>query len=410
MKEQQPMIAAQERRAMAEVGENPQAAAGKSPQAKAGENRRAAAGENPQAAAGEYPQAAADESHAATMKAIVYDRYGPPEVLRLAEIEVPTPKPNELLIKVHASSIGFGDLMVRRFGEVSPREFNMPLPMWLMGRMSFGFRKPKYGRLGHEFAGEVAAVGDEVDQFAPGDRVFGFLGDQMGADAEYAVITADGAVTSMPSNMSYEEAAVVPYGAFIALNLLRKASVRPGQKVLIVGASGGIGSAALQLAKHYSAEVTGVCGTQRMDFVRALGADHVIDYTAEDFTQNGQTYDLIFDVLGRSSFSQCKDSLTADGTYFLSSFKSRDLLDMLWTAIAARRPGRPHRKRVICALAIPERMEDLAEVRRLAEAGVLKAVIDRSFRLDQVAEAHRYVEAGRKRGHVAIAIRGNRRS
>lgn len=301
----------------------------------------------------------------ARMKAVVFDQYGPPDVLRLAELETPSPEANQILIRIHATSIGFGDLMVRRFGEVSPSEFNMPLPMWLLGRMSFGFRKPKHGRLGHEFAGQVGAVGEHVIKFAVGDRVFGFLGDSMGADAEYACMPESGAVEHMPANVSYEEAAMVPYGTFIALHLLRKVDIQPGQKVLIVGASGGIGSAALQLAKDAGAEVTGVAGTPRLDFVRALGADQVIDYTAEDFTQNGQSYDLIFDVLGRSSFSDCKDSLTPNGIYLLASFKGRDLLDMLRTAIAARLPGRRVSKRAICALAIPERIEYMAEVRRL---------------------------------------------
>ena len=340
------------------------------------------------------------------MKAVTYKEYGPPEVLHLTQVEKPTPRENEILIKVHATSIGFGDLTVRRFGEVSPREFNMPLPMWLLGRASFGFSKPKHRILGHEFAGEVEAVGDKVKLFKMGDEVFGFLGDRMGADAEYACMPEGGAVTMKPANMTYEEAAVVPYGAFIALNLLRKAHIQPGEKVLINGASGGIGSAALQIAKHHGAKVTGVCGTPRLDFVRALGADNVIDYTVEDFTQNGENYDLIFDVLGRSSFSRCKNSLTENGRYLLASFKSRDLFDMLWTSIAGSLPGRQTNKKVICALALPERMEDLAQVKELIEAGVIKADIDKRFPLDQTAEAHRYVESGHKKGHIAIIVDG----
>jgi NADPH:quinone reductase-like Zn-dependent oxidoreductase len=216
------------------------------------------------------------------MKAVVYTEYGPPDVLHLTEVRKPTPKKDEVLIKMHATSVGFGDLTVRRFGMISPREFNMPLPMWLLGRMSFGFSRPKYGILGHEFAGEVDAVGEDVHRFETGDRVFGFLGDSMGGNAEYATVPEDGAIALLPAHVTYEEAAVLPYGAFIALNLLRKAKPRPGAKVLIIGASGGIGSAAVQLVKHYGAEVTGVAGTARLGFVRALGADHVIDYTAED--------------------------------------------------------------------------------------------------------------------------------
>jgi NADPH:quinone reductase-like Zn-dependent oxidoreductase len=331
------------------------------------------------------------------MKAVVYTEYGSPDVLHLTYVPKPTPKEGEILIKVHAAAVGFGDLMVRRFGEVSPREFNMPLPMWLLGRLSFGFRKPRYGMLGHEFAGEVEAVGREVERFKPGERVFGFLGDSMGADAAYVTMPGSGAVALMPDNATFEQAAVVPYGAFIALNLLRKARIRRGEKVLILGASGGIGSAALQLAKHYGAEVTGVAGTARLGLLRALGADHVIDYTVQDFTQDGKTYDLIFDVLGRSSFGRCRESLTPNGRYFLVSFKARDILDMLWTSLGSR-------KKVICGLAIPERKEDLLEVKALLEAGVLKAVIDRRFPLEQTAEAHRYIEGGHKKGHIVITM------
>ena len=343
--------------------------------------------------------ATADAPPATThrMKAVVFTEYGPPEVLHLTEVPKPTPKKSEILIKVHATTVSFGDLMVRRFGEVSPREFNMPLPMWLLGRFSFGFRKPRYGILGHEFAGEVEAVGAEVQRFKTGERVFGFLGDSMGADAAYVTMPESGAVAHMPANATFEQAAVVPYGAFIALNLLRKARIRPGERVLIHGASGGIGSAAVQLAKHYGAEVTGVAGTARLEFVRALGADHVIDYTVQDFTQDGKTYDLIFDVLGRSSFARCRGSLTPSGRYFLVSFKARDILDMLWTSLGSR-------KKVICGLAIPERSEDLLEVKALFEAGVLRAVIDRRFPLEQTAEAHRYAESGQRKGHLVVTV------
>jgi NADPH:quinone reductase-like Zn-dependent oxidoreductase len=333
------------------------------------------------------------------MKAVVYTEYGPPEVLQLTQVEKPIPKENEILIKVHATSICYGDLVVRKFGKISPREFHMPLPFWLLGRTSLGFNKPRRRILGHEFAGEIEAVGKAVHLFSPGDQVFGHLGQRMGADAEYVCMPEEGMVVRKPTNMTYEEAAVLPYGAFTALNLLRNVEIQPGQKILINGASGGIGSAAVQLAKHYGAEVTGVCGTPRLDFVRALGADKVIDYTAEDFTQNGETYDIIIDVLGKSSFSRCKNSLTDNGRYLLVSFKSRDLLDMLWTSIAGS-------KRVICALA-PEKPEDLAQIKELIEAGVIKAVIDRRFPLEQVAEAHRYVEDGHKKGHIAIIVSPN---
>jgi NADPH:quinone reductase-like Zn-dependent oxidoreductase len=330
------------------------------------------------------------------MKAIVYTEYGPPEVLRLRQVEKPTPKDNELLIRVYATSVNYGDILARKFNSVSPREFHMPLPFWLLARMSFGIRKPKTTILGSEFAGEVESVGREARRFTAGDQVFGYLGQEMGADAEYLCMPEDGMVATKPANMSYEEAAVVPYGAITALSLLGRAAIRGGQRVLVNGASGSIGSAAVQLAKYYGAEVTGVCGTPRLEFVKSLGADEVIDYTKEDFAHNGETYDLIFDVLGVSSFSHCKGSLTENGRYLLASFKMRQLLQMLWTSIVGG-------KKVICALAA-ENAEDLARVKELIEAGKMRAVIDRSFPLERTAEAHRYVEEGRKKGHIAITV------
>lgn len=199
-----------------------------------------------------------------------------------------------------------------------------------------------------------------------------------------------------PENMAFEEAAVVPYGAIVALNLLGKVDVQPGQKVLINGASGAIGSAAVQLAKHYGADVTGVCGTPRVEFVESLGADQVIDYSEEDFTQRGDSYDIIFDILGKSSFARCKSSLKENGRYLLASFKTKQLLQMLWTSLVGS-------KRVICALAL-EKPEDLVHIKDLIEAGEMRAVIDRRFPLEEAAEAHRYAEGGNRRGHIAITI------
>jgi NADPH:quinone reductase-like Zn-dependent oxidoreductase len=218
----------------------------------------------------------------------------------------------------------------------------------------------------------------------------------MGANAEYVCISENGCIASKPSNMSYTEAAAVPYGVTMALPILRKVNLQPGQKILINGASGGIGSHAVQLAKHFGAEVTGVCGTPRIEFVKALGADKVIDYTQEDFTKNGETYDVIFDILGKSSFSVCKNSLTPNGVYLLASFKTKHLLQMLWTSMFSS-------KKVICALA-SEKREDLEFARELVEAGTIKTIIDRCYPLEQTAEAHRYVEAGNKKGHVIITV------
>jgi NADPH:quinone reductase-like Zn-dependent oxidoreductase len=279
----------------------------------------------------------------------------------------------------------------------------MPLLFWLFARMAFGVRKPRVNILGSEFAGEVEAVGCAVTRFKPGDQVMGYLGQRMGAYAEYVCMAENGSLALKPANMSYAEAAAVPYGALMAPSLLHRADIQPGHKVLIVGSSGGIGSAAVQLAKHYGAEVTGVCGAPRLDYVKALGADHVVDYASEDFTRNGETYDLIFDVLGKSSFERCKGSLKPDGIYLLASFKTKALLQMLWTKIAGILPGQQAGQKVICAMA-SENAESLVFVKELVEAGKFKTLIDRCFPMDQAAEAHRYAESGHKQGAVVITI------
>jgi NADPH:quinone reductase-like Zn-dependent oxidoreductase len=266
---------------------------------------------------------------------------------------------------------------------------------WLMAKISFGINRPKTTILGNEFAGEVEAVGSAVTRFKPGERVFGCRGESMGAYAEYICMPENGVLAVIPAHITYEEAAVIPYGATMALRLLRKVNLQPGQKVLINGASGGIGSAAVQIAKYFGAEVTGVCSTPRLDFVKSLGADRVIDYTAQDFTQNGETYDLIFDILGKCSFARCKNSLKPNGILLYASFKMKQLLQMLWTS----RSG----KRVVCAIA-PGSVEDLMTVKEMVEAGKIKAIIDRSFPMEQAAKAHRYVEEGRKKGNVVITI------
>lgn len=331
------------------------------------------------------------------MKAIICTKYGSPDVLQLKEVEQPVLKDNEILIRSHAASVNFGDLMARNFKAISPQKFNMPFLFWLLAKISLGVNQPKITILGSEFAGEVAAVGKDVKRFKPGDQVFGYPGLDFGAYAEYLSLPENGVLAAKPANMTYEEAAAVPYGAIMALNLLRKANLRPGQKVLINGASGGIGSAAVQIAKHFGAEVTGVCGTPRLEFVKSLGADHVIDYTAEDFTQNGETYDLIFDILGKSTFARCKKSLKPNGILLFASFKMKQLMQMLWTSRSSSG------KRVICAIA-PGSLEDLNSTKELIEAGKIKAIIDRCYPMDQAAEAHRYVEEGHKKGSVVITL------
>ncbi|MCB9450143.1 MAG: NAD(P)-dependent alcohol dehydrogenase [Anaerolineaceae bacterium] len=330
------------------------------------------------------------------MKAITYTEYGSPDVLHVTEIEKPTPNDNEVLIKIQAVPVNFGDTLARDFKSVSMREFNMPSFLWLIARASMGFSKPKNPILGSEFAGEIEAVGQDVTRFKVGDPVFGYRGQNMGCYTEYLCMPGDGMLETKPANMPADEAATIPYGALTALNLLKKVNIQPGQKVLINGASGGIGSAALQLARHYGAEVTGVCSTARVEFVKALGADHVIDYTQEDFTQNDQTYDLIFDILGKLSLSKCRKSLTPNGRLLYASFKMKQLFQMLWTSIAGRS------QKVICALSM-EKPEDLTVIKGLVEEGAITTVIDKHYPLEQAAAAHRYYANGKK-GHVVLTV------
>lgn len=328
------------------------------------------------------------------MKAIVFTEYGSPEVLHLAEIPKPSPKENEILVRVRATTVGYGDLLTRDFAH---SKFNMPALLYLPARLAFGWNKPKIQILGGELAGDVEAVGSRVTKFKPGDAIFAYLGMNMGANAEYVCIPESGTVALKPANLDHAEAATLPYGAVMAASLLQKANLKPGQKILVNGASGGIGAMAVQLAKHhYGVEVTGVCGTPRLAYVRALGADKVIDYTQKDFSQNGETYDLILDILGHSSFTRCKNSLKPNGILLFASFKGRALFDMLWSALFSR-------KKVICSMA-EEKAANLLLVKELAEAGKIKALVDQSFPLEQTAEAHRYMEAGLKKGNVIILV------
>jgi NADPH:quinone reductase-like Zn-dependent oxidoreductase len=334
------------------------------------------------------------------MKAIVYTEYGKPDVLRIQEVDKPYPKDNEVLIRVRAVSVNYGDIIARNFKNVSPSEFNMPFLFWIMARLVFGLSKPNKTILGNAFAGEVEAVGKDVRLFKKGDAVFGCREEEMGAYAEFLCMRETGILTAKPSNMTYEEASTIPYGAIMALNLLRKATIQRGQSVLIMGASGGIGSAATQLAKHYyGAEVNGVCGSEGIMYVKNLGADRVIDYKKEGFTKDGETYDLVFDVLGRGSFSQVKTSLKQNGIYLSVSFKTKKLLQMLWTSISGG-------KKVICSLARPKQ-EDLIFIKDLIEDGKITAIIDKSFPLEQTAEAHAYFESGTKKGSVVILVNQN---
>ena len=322
------------------------------------------------------------------MKAITYAKYGSPEVLELKDIEKPVPKINEVLVKVHATTVTKYDCWQRSC--TAPRGFGF------LNRMASGFRKPKQSILGTELAGESEAVGKDVKLFRKGDQVFGSVAMSMGAYAEYVSLPENGALALKPTNMTYEEAAAVPQGALTALYFLRKANIQSGEKVLIFGASGGVGTFAVQLAKYFGAEVTGVCSTTKMELVQSLGADKVIDYTIEDFTKNGETYDLIFDTVGKSPFSGSKRSLNEDGRYVHATFGLPRLFKMLWLNMRSS-------KKAIIGL-LEENSEDLIFLRELIEAGKLTSIIDRSYPMEQAAEAHRYVETGQKKGQVVINL------
>ncbi|HLO18502.1 MAG TPA: NAD(P)-dependent alcohol dehydrogenase [Anaerolineales bacterium] len=321
------------------------------------------------------------------MKAIVYTKFGPPDVLHLQEVEKPTPTANEVLIKIHATTVVKED------------------PDWRASRGINGFLKPRHPILGQELAGEIESIGKDVTRFQSGDQVFGF--DTFGAYAEYKCMPVNGALAIKPVNLSYEEAASIPNGALTALPFLRdKGKIQSGQTVLIYGASGSVGAAALQLAKYYGAEVTGVCSTANLEWVKSLGADQVIDYTQEDFTENGKTYDIIFDTVGKCSFSQCKGSLTDEGIYLATVPTPAIMLQALWSA----KSGSKKVKFVAAGLRpASEKIKDLIFLTELIEAGKIKPVIDRCYPLEQMAEAHRYVEQGHKKGNVVITVEHNSR-
>ena len=326
------------------------------------------------------------------MKAIVWTKYGPPDVLQLREVAKPAPKDNEVLIKVHAATVTAADTEFRRLK--LPLLFSIPLRLYL------GLRKPtRKTILGTEFAGEIVSAGKDVTRYQPGDQVFGYTGLGMGTYAEYMCLSEQpsgmaGVLARKPANVTYEEAAAVPFGGLEALHSLRKANIQSGQKVLIIGAGGSIGTYAVQLAKHYWAEVTAVDKTGKLEMLRSIGADHVIDYTQEDFTKSGQTYDVILDAVGKSSFSGSLRSLKENGTYLNAK-------PGLFSRV--RRTSKRSSKRVIPWTA-GYTANNLLALKELIEAGTIRAIIDRSYPLEQIVEAHRYVETGHKKGNVVITL------
>ena len=322
------------------------------------------------------------------MKAIVCTKYSPPDVLQLREIEKPSPKDNEVLIRIHATTVTAGDCGLR--------SLKFPLTYRLLVRVGFGFRGPRNKILGQELAGEIEAVGNAVRLFKKGDQVFTWTGLHLGGYAEYACLSGGGVMAIKPASMTYAEAACLPVGGLEAWRLLRRGNVQSGEKVLINGAGGSIGTFAVQIAKYFGAEVTGVDSTGKLDMLRSIGADHVIDYTREDFTKRGEMYDVIFDAIGKSSFSRSVSSLTANGRYLLGNPR---LLHMVRGGWVSRRTG----KSVIFG-ATGQTTEDLLSLRDLVEAGKIRSVIDRKYPLEQVVEAHRYVDLGEKKGNVVITV------
>jgi NADPH:quinone reductase-like Zn-dependent oxidoreductase len=324
------------------------------------------------------------------MKAIVFTRYGPPDNLALTEVEKPTPGANEVLIKAHATTVTVADVRVRGF--------RVPRSFWIPARITLGLTRPKRTILGAELAGEIKAVGADVKRFKVGDQVNAATLNSFGGYAEYKCLPEDMVIAKMPPDLSYEEAADIPIGARTALHYLRRAKIQPGQKVLVYGASGSVGTYAVQLAKYFGAEVTGVCSTANLALVHTLGANKVIDYTKEDFSSCGEVYDVVLEAVGKSSFSDCMRILRPGG-FYLDVATPLPSASMLWTKLTTN-------KRLMLGENPAQSAEDLRFLNELAEAGKMKAVIDRRYTMDQIVDAHRYVDKGRKKGNVIIAING----
>ena len=324
------------------------------------------------------------------MKAIVHTKYGPPDELQLLEVEKPVPGDNEVLIKIHATTVTTTDCNARNFTFV-------PQSFMFFARIMFGFKKPRIKILGIDLAGEIEAIGKDVKLFKAGDHVFGSPGTKFGGHAEYVCVPENGALAIKPADLSWEKAAAISLAGNTALFFIRDlAKIQAGQKILIHGASGAIGTYAVQLAKYYGAEVTGVCSTTNAEMVKSLGAEKVIDYTIEDFTKSDEKYDFVFNVVGKTTFSQCKGILKPKGIYLDNMMEVKDFLKVLWTSIVGGKK--------IKGGVSTERAENLKFFIELIESGKLKPVIDRSFPIEKTAEAFHYVEQGHKKGNVIITV------
>lgn len=317
------------------------------------------------------------------MKAAVFTEYGSPEVLQVKEVEKPMPKNNEILVKIKATAVNSGDLRLRKADPFAVR-------------FIFGFTKPKINILGSVFSGEIESVGEDVKHFKVGDAVFGHTDMSFGAYAEYKCLPENASIALKPANITHTEAAAIPFGGVTALHFIKKATIKPGQRVLVVGASGAVGSAAVQLAKSFGAHVTGVCSTTNVALVQSIGADKVIDYTKEDFTQNGETYDVIFDAVKAISVSRSLKSLNKNGIMILSAAEMPEMLQGLWISMTSN-------KKVMTGV-IGHTAADINFLKGLIESEKLKPVMDRIYSLKQIAEAHAYVEKGHKKGNVALEV------
>lgn len=323
------------------------------------------------------------------MQAAVYSKYGLPEVVMLAEVEKPVPGDRDVLVRVRAATVSSADWRAR--------SLSMPPGFGLLGRLVFGVFGPRKKILGTELSGTVEAVGKAVTRFRVGDEVFAFPGVDLGAHAEYRVLPETGRIVHKPANLSCEEAAALSFGGTTALCFLRdKGGVQPGEKVLVVGASGSVGTAAVQIARHFGAEVTGVCSAANADLVRSIGAARVIDYTSEDFAGSGETWDIILDATGTAPYARVEKALKPGGRLLV-------VLGTFAQMLGLERPSKASGKRVVAGV-LPEKLEDLQYLARLAEAGEFRPVIDRSYPLESAAEAHAYVDTGRKRGNVVLTV------